>query len=82
MVNTVNAPSLVGMVDPVEGASYELPEQIIPVEVVLIKVRLIVRLSNRTLFSFLLPPSSVLFYHLSVSWAYSSCRILWRIQSA
>merc|ERR1712046_5290 len=37
MVNTVNAPSLVGMVDPVEGASYELPEQIIPVEVVLIK---------------------------------------------
>ena len=38
MVNTVNAPSLVGMVDPVEGASYELPEQIIPVEVVLIKV--------------------------------------------
>merc|ERR1712031_40819 len=37
MVNTVNAPSLVGMADPVEGASYELPEQIIPVEVVLIK---------------------------------------------
>jgi len=37
MTNTPNQPSLVGMVDPVEGASYELPEQVVPVEVVLLK---------------------------------------------
>merc|ERR1711871_1721844 len=37
MVNTVNLASLVGMVDPVEGASYVIPEQVISVEVILIK---------------------------------------------
>jgi len=35
--NTLNLPTLVGMVDPVEGASYELPEQVVPVEVILVK---------------------------------------------
>jgi hypothetical protein len=39
MANSTNSASLVGMVDPVEGCSYELPEQLIPVEVVLLKVR-------------------------------------------
>ena len=42
----MNSSSLVGMVDPVEGCSYELPDQNIPVEVVLIKVR---RLASRAL---------------------------------
>ena len=46
MVNTVNLASLVGMVDPVEGASYVIPEQVISVEVILIKdIMFIVKLT-------------------------------------